>query len=83
MGNSKEEIRQAFRARVKEIACPRCGEFYSDWALDWGEAWYEGRRDLLAEMGGDERDGPYKLCCELCDTRVWLNYFAFTVEVVS
>ena len=53
---------------------------FSDAALDWAEAWLEGRFDLMQEAGWQERDGPYKLRCELCGQRSWLNYFAWTVE---
>ena len=80
MSMSAQKIHQAFRARVKTLDCPMCDIAYSDAALDWAEAWLEGRRDLMDENGWQERDGPYKLRCELCGHRVWLNYFAWTVR---
>jgi transcription elongation factor Elf1 len=78
--NRAQEQRQAFRDRVKTLRCPHCDVEFSDAALDWAEAWLEGRSDLMQEDGWQERDGPYKLCCELCGQRSWLNYFAWTVE---
>jgi hypothetical protein len=83
MSMSAQEIHQAFRARVKTLVCPMCDVAYSDAALDWAEAWQEGRRDLMQENGWQERDGPYKLCCELCGHRVWLDYFGWTVRSVE
>lgn len=83
MTNSAQQIRQAFRERIKTLHCPYCDVAYSDPALDWAEAWQEGRRDLMIENGWQERDGPYKLRCELCGHRAWLNYFAWSVRSVE
>ena len=79
-GVSAEEIKRAFRSTIKAIPCPGCGLTYTDAAVDWGDAWREGRRDLMDEQGWDERDGPYKLKCELCGHRAWLNIFARSVR---
>lgn len=80
MKYSAQQVQQAFREQVKTLHCPVCDVAYSDYALDWAEAWHEGRRDLMAEHGWQERDGPYKLRCELCGHRAWLNYFSWTVS---
>lgn len=65
---------------VKSLVCPHCELEFTDFAVDWGDAWVEGRLDLMDEIGRQERDGPYKLKCELCGKRSWLNYFAKTVK---
>lgn len=80
MGASREDVERAFRARVRALRCPSCGAEFTDAALDWGAAWHEGRRDLMAERGWQERDGPYKLRCEGCGRRAWLNFFAWSVR---
>lgn len=72
---SREEVERAFRKMVKSLRCPSCGVEFSDWAVDWGEAWCEGRRDLLREQNSGERDGPYKVKCELCGHRSLIDYF--------
>lgn len=77
------EQREAFRAAIKQLRCPFCEVEYSDAALDWADAWLEGRFDMMAEHGWTERDGPYKLRCELCGHRAWLNYFSWTVTSVE
>lgn len=66
MAVSAEEIRRAFREKIKTLACPHCDTTYTDFACDWSEAWSEGRREAIRELGYDERDGPVKLKCELC-----------------
>lgn len=75
----RDEVANAFRTMVKSLTCPHCELEFTDYAVDWGDAWVEGRLDLMAEEGWQERDGPYKLKCELCGKRSWLNYFAKTV----
>lgn len=75
-----EEVFAAFRAMVIGISCPHCAEPFTDAAVDWGDAWCEGRRDTLAECDTQERDGPYKVKCELCGERSWINYFAETAS---
>jgi hypothetical protein len=72
---TREESEKAFREMVKSLRCPSCGVEFSDLAVDWGESWSEGRRDLLRELQRDERDGPYKVKCELCDHRSLIDYF--------
>lgn len=75
------EVDASFRAMVKSLRCPSCELEFTDFALTWGEAWCEGRRDMEFEQGALEcsRDGPYKLKCELCGHRSWLDYFAGSV----
>ncbi len=72
---SAEEIRQAFRDRLKALPCPHCGRAYTDRAVEWCEAWLEGRRDLMRELGRDARDGPIKLKCEACGDYAMTNAF--------
>ncbi len=73
-----EKVNASFRAMVKRIACPHCAEPFTDGAVDWGDAWTEGRFDLLRESGTSECDGPVKVKCEWCDEKSWINYFAET-----
>lgn len=77
---SGAEVERAFREMVKSLACPGCGVEFTDHAVEWGDAWLEGRIDLLREEGWQERDGPYKLKCELCGHRSWLDYFERSVR---
>jgi hypothetical protein len=74
------EVEKAFRSMVKSIRCPSCEVEFSDWAVDWGRAWAEGRRDRMRETGEDERDGPYQVKCELCGHRSWIDYFRRTAR---
>jgi uncharacterized C2H2 Zn-finger protein len=84
MGQSKHrsqsEVQQAFRDKVKTLRCPTCDTPFTDAAVDWADAWWEGRADLMAEQHWQERDGPYKLKCAACGQRAWLNYFAWSVR---
>jgi hypothetical protein len=73
--SSAEEIKRAFRNRVKECKCPHCEMEFTDAAVDWGDAWYEGYRDSFRLRGSDIRDGPCKLRCELCGGRSWYDIF--------
>jgi hypothetical protein len=77
---TRAEVEASFREMVKSLRCPSCDLEFTDFALIWGDAWLEGRHDLMVEDGGQERDGPYKLKCELCGHRSWLNYFARSVS---
>lgn len=77
---SKEEIEADFRAMVLKIKCPHCGELFTDGAVDWGHAWLEGRIDAMRELDTQERDGPYKVKCEWCNERSFINYFARTAS---
>lgn len=65
---------------VLKIKCPHCGELFTDGAVDWGHAWLEGRIDAMRELDTQERDGPYKVKCEWCDERSFINYFARTAS---
>ena len=71
----RSEVKKAFRSLVKSLRCPSCEIEFTDWAVDWGDAWAEGRRDRMRETGNDERDSPYKVKCELCGHRSWIDYF--------
>lgn len=75
----RDEIENSFRNMIKALHCPECDLEFTDFAVDWGYAWREGRMDLMDEQGWQERDGPFKLKCELCGHRSWLNYFAKSV----
>lgn len=75
----RDEIEQAFCDMVKSLQCPGCELEFTEYAVDWGFAWCEGRRDLMDEHGWQERDGPFKLKCELCGHRSWLNYFSKSI----
>jgi len=83
VGVTADDVKRAFRDMVKAIQCPSCGLEFTDAAVDWGEAWSEGRRDSLVEVGMQERDGPYKVKCELCGTRSLINYFSRTAKVAT
>lgn len=76
------EVEEPFQTLVKSLHCPNCDLAFTDFALAWGAAWREGRRDLLFEQGclDGERDGPNKLQCELCGQRSWLNCFSRSVS---
>ena len=77
---SAAEVAAAFRNMVKQIACSHCSEPFTDGAVDWSDAWREGRRDTMLEFDAQERDGPCKISCEHCDKRSWINYFAGTAS---
>lgn len=77
------EIESAFRKAVKSHRCPGCELEFTDAAVDWGHAWCEGRHDLLVEQGCTERDGPFKLKCELCGHKSWCDYFDGSVAPVT
>jgi hypothetical protein len=70
-----DEPRTAFDALLKSIACPSCGELYSDSSVQWCNAWIEGRHDLLDEMNTTERDGPVKILCMRCGGKALVDYF--------
>lgn len=73
---SAEEIHRAFRESIKTLSCPHCATDYTDYACDWSEAWSEGRREAIRELGHDERDGPVKLKCELCGGKALTDVFS-------
>jgi len=74
------DVHAEWRAMVKSLRCPGCDLEFTDFAVDWGDAWMEGRIDLMNEQDWQERDGPYKLKCELCGHRSWLDYFNSSVR---
>lgn len=75
MATSTDTIRKAFADKLKTLKCPYCELAYTDYAVDWSEAWMEGRRDTLRDVGMNERDGPAKLKCELCGQLAMTNAF--------
>ena len=79
---ARAEVELAFREMVKTLRCPACERAFTDFAVDWGDAWREGRRDLLRDQGhhDGERDVPFKLKCELCGQKSWLNYVGRSVR---
>jgi hypothetical protein len=74
----QEAARRESRAALKQIACLHCAEHYTDWAVDWSEAWVEGNMDSEDEMGVSSRDCPTKIKCELCGLRAWISPFGGT-----
>lgn len=70
---------------LKRIPCPSCDLPYTDNAVQWAEGWIAGRVDLYVELQGavQERDGPVKIRCELCEAKAWINYFSETAELVN
>lgn len=72
---SAEEIRRAFNEKLKTLACPHCQTEYTDFSVEWTEAWLQGRRDAMNDLGTTERDGPIKLKCELCGGQALTNVF--------
>lgn len=72
---SADEVHREFNVKLKTLACPHCGELYTDFAVEWLHAYLEGRRDALNDLGTTERDGPIKLKCELCGGQALTNVF--------
>lgn len=72
---SFDEVRKAFNDKLKTLSCPHCDAAYTDHAVEWTEAWLEGRRDAMRELGGNERDGPVKLKCGLCGGQAMTSSF--------
>lgn len=77
---SRAGVEAEFRSMVLKIRCPHCNELFTDGAVDWGNAWLEGRIDTMRELDAQERDGPFKVNCEWCDQRSFINYFAATAS---
>jgi hypothetical protein len=75
VSGTREQIEAAFRAAAKKLRCPNCDCEFTDYAVDWGGAWLEGRIDHMREDGRSERDGPFKMKCELCGHRAWTDVF--------
>jgi ribosomal protein S27E len=72
---NRDEVEAAFRKLVLECQCPNCGARFTEYAYQWGQAWSEGRHDLLQEQRSTERDSPYKVKCESCGQRAYVDYF--------
>jgi hypothetical protein len=73
---SRADVQAAFRSNILKINCPHCGEPFTDGAVEWVDAWHEGRMDVMRELDTQERDGPYKIKCEWCNQRSFIDYFA-------
>ena len=79
--STREEIEATFSAMKKSNNCPSCDIAFNDFAIEWGEAWSEGRSDLMREIHISERDGPFKIKCEFCDKKSWISCFAKTATL--
>lgn len=79
---SAEEIRHAFNEKLKTLACPHCATEYTDYSAEWTQAWLQGRRDAMHDLGTTERDGPVKLKCELCAGQALTNAFLTPPEPI-
>ena len=77
---AQEAARRHRRATLKETRCFHCRVEYSDWAVDWAEAWFEGKLDAADEFHLDWRDGETKIKCELCGLRAWIGPFSITLR---
>ena len=55
---TKDEIERLFRSELKKLRCLNCGEQITDAAIDWGRS----------QPSESERDGPFPIKCELCET---------------
>lgn len=80
---SREEIEKSFHEMVKSLKCGSCKYNFTDFSIEWGEAWREGRVEALRECDVVERDGPYKVKCENCGKRSLICYFSKTAELVE
>ncbi len=80
---TRNEVEAAFGVMLKAIACPSCGAQYTDAAVQWCNAWNEGRHDLLVELDRTERDGPVKIRCERCGTKADVDIFKRTAALAS
>ena len=79
---TRAELEAAFAAAIKKCVCPACGLEFTDAADEWGHAWSEGYVDRIREDGGDIRDGPFKLRCEMCGRRSMYSIFGKTVTLL-
>jgi hypothetical protein len=79
---TRAEVEAAFAKAVKACICPACGLEFTDGAVAWGHAWYEGYVDRIREEGTDIRDGPFKLKCEMCGRESMFNVFGRTVTML-
>jgi hypothetical protein len=77
------EVEAEFRSAIKAHPCPACGVTFTDYAIDWGEAWREGYVDCLWDQGKTMRDGPFKLKCESCKKCSWYKLFGDRVELAE
>jgi hypothetical protein len=65
MGGTQAEIERAFRSSLKNKKCLSCGIEITDAAIDWGDA----------QPRKYDKDGPFPLKCELCDTIQYYDVF--------
>lgn len=82
MAISAQEIRQAFHDQIRTLACPHCETNFTDFAVEWCEAWLDGRREAMRDLGREERDGPVKLKCELCGGAALTDVFLTTPKAL-
>ena len=83
IGTVASEIEAAFRNSIKAHSCPACGMPFTDYAINWGDAWREGYMDSHRENGWTIRDGPFKLKCESCNKCSWYNVFGNRVGLAE
>jgi hypothetical protein len=81
--STRDEVGRAFRNAVKAHPCPACGAAFTDFAIDWGDAWRAGYIDCMWENGWTMRDGPFKLKCESCKRCSWYELFANQVKLAE
>ena len=77
------QVQAAFAAMLQSLACPACGQNYSDAAVQWCFGYIDGRHDMLVEEGESERDGPVKIRCAYCQARASINYFERKASLVD
>ena len=82
VSGTRAEVEAAFAAAITACTCPACGSEFTDAAVEWGFAWYEGYADRIREEGRDLRDGSFKLKCEICSRRSTYCVFGSTVTLL-
>jgi len=81
--SNASEVQATFAAMLLSLACPACGQHYTDTAVQWCFGYMDGRHDMLVEAGGSERDGLVKIRCANCQARASVNYFARAASLVE
>jgi hypothetical protein len=79
---SANDIHQEFDAALRSTTCPACELPYSDAAVQWCNGWLAGRYDLMKAIGGQERDGPVHIRCEMCGTKASFDIFTTTATAL-
>lgn len=80
---SASNVDAAFAALLNSLACPACGDHYTDAAVQWCFGYIAGRHDLLVEDEKTERDGPAKIRCATCNAKSVVNYFDRSVSLTE